>query len=193
MLLAVKVVAVVAASALALAACGTGGQADMVGGEQPPGFRATNPNGLAQSQPLGWVFTYGLTVLRTAGDGDVKLLSIKPELEGSGLAYLGARVAGPSRYQPGAGFGQVSTADGFPPRPEDLGPGDAVEGFVARDDAGGRSLGYELFLGYRVVGDGGRQAAIALEYEIGRARHRVRLPSELVICAQPKGEPCAND
>ncbi len=164
MLLGVEVVAVVAASALsALAACGTGGQANSIGEEQPPGLRTPGPNGLSESRPPGSVLTYGLTAVKTTGDGDVRLLSIKPEIEGSGLAYLGARVAGPSRYRPGADYGLISTADGFPPRPENLGPGEVVEGFVARDDADGRTLGYELFLGYRVVGDGSKQVAIALE------------------------------
>ncbi len=108
-------------------------------------------------------------------------------MDGGGLTFLGAEVVEPERAS------RISSEEGFPPSRNDLTPGQPAEGYVAEDDADGRRYGYELRLGYRLDGSEARQSGIRVEYEVGGERHRVLLPSELVVCLGPRGTPCAPD
>lgn len=170
-------------TALLLAACGN----------QPPDPRSPlvgpGPSGFAHKADVGDVFTNGMVVVRNRGNGPVTLVAVRPELAGSGLTYLGARITDTRR---GDGFLQL--VDGYPPHDGSLGPLREADGAVLAEGSRAARWGYELLMGYRVTGRG-RSAvrAVTVTYRDAQGEHTERWTQTMAVCVPREPAPCPQE
>lgn len=169
--------------AVLIGACGVAGllafqasrsAADDEGG---PGAISPYPNsyGWANSFAVGKVFTDGLNMVEVEG-GPITILSVRPQIEGTTIEYLGARILGLDRP-----IGGYTQAEGFPPTVSDLAGSAPAEGMVLTP-AG--PPGYELLIGYRVTGAGRTTIqGVDVEYQSGSAKRKIFIPSYVAICS----------
>ncbi len=127
--------------------------------------------------------------MRNTGDSEVTILQVKPDLDGEGLTFLGAHVAGLDRQ-----VGQVQELRGYPPNDVRLGDVTTVEGLVLTAGEESAERGYELLRGFEVTGHG-RTAVrgIDVTYDAGEGVETVRLLSTLAVCAPKMGPECPQE
>lgn len=142
-------------------------------------------SGVASTIPTGDAATFGTSIVYGEGTGTVTILSVTPINQTGPLEYLGSRLAGPDR-----GYAGMAVSEGFPPAAES-GSTQPSEGARLSLDSDSKGRGWEVLLGYRVLGPGvGSHDGILIEYEVDGERQTVRLPSELKVCEGPRGQEC---
>lgn len=149
------------------------------------------PNGYYLVRPVGATFTDGQLIVFNLGEKDLEIVDVEPELAGDGLRYLGAKITGLDRE-----LGSVQVEDRYPPTNPELGPTQPATGVVlpAADSEADRKRGYELLMGYKVVGLGRSTVrAVEVTYEVAGQERTQSWTSTIAVCTPdvaPDGE-CA--
>lgn len=142
------------------------------------------PNGSTTIKAVGSEFANGSLILMNLGKEDLRILSVKPDLTGSGLRYLGAQSAGEDRT-----VGYVQEVDGWPADGEpDLGPLRKATGTVVPANKFGAERGVEVLLGFRVAREGRSTVrGVSVRYaEVGSGdEHEETFVTTLAVCTPP--------
>jgi hypothetical protein len=140
--------------------------------------------------PVGERFMDGYHVVKNMGDVPVKIIRVTSELTGRTLREEGARVALLDR-----GYVAWQYLPSWPPREPKLGTVVPAEGAVLRPGHKASTYGYELLLGYEVIGKGrSTRKSVTVEYEVGGRRYKQTYVATLAICSPKPYKPgCADE
>jgi hypothetical protein len=141
------------------------------------------PQAFSMHRPLGAVVTNGFAVLQNTGSHPLIIQKVSPVLEGKGLEFLGAKVAGTDRT---TGLIQILP---WPPVHPDLKSTVPAEGLRMLPIDDGAKYGYELLLGFRVTGPGrSAMTAVTIRYRDAKTGKsgEYTVPSKMAVCTGPE-------
>lgn len=147
------------------------------------------PGGFATHAKVGDEFTNGQLIIFDSGDTDLTLVKVTPTLTGSGLRYLGARLAGTGRK-----LGSTQEEHSFPPTARVLGPLQQANGAVLHTGGAWAKRGVEVLLGFKVVGTGRSTVPkVSITYRDHNGEHTASFTSTMAVCTSPKNVKCAQE
>lgn len=158
----------------------------------PPALRDVGNGGTTIQRPVGSAFTYGLVVLYNDSDAPIEIRDVQPEIKGTGLAFLGARVLAPALDSPGRQTASYDILEGFPPEqfpaaPEATG---ALVNPASQSEPEGK-LPYELLVGYRVTAPGRTTVpSIKITYRQGDDQQSMTANLTLAVCTDREMSDC---
>ncbi len=159
-------------------------------GGAPPALRDAGFASSTIQRPVGSTFTYGFVALYNDSDAPIEIRNVQPEIKGTGLDFLGARVLAPD--SPGRETAGYDILEGFPPErfpiaPEATG---AVVNPASQSEPAGK-LPYELLVGYRVTSPGRTTVpSIKVTYRQGDHQQSLTAHLTLAVCTDQAMSDC---
>ena len=145
-----------------------------------------HPTGMTARKNVGQVFSNGSMVVFNLGPDPIRIVSVRPEIDGDGLTYLGAYVAGPERRY---GFNQTDSH--FPPTARSLGIVLPAEGAELAPGTREAKEGVEVFMGFEISGPGRTTVpSVDITYEVDGDRHTSSWTQTMAICTEGEEADC---
>lgn len=144
------------------------------------------PNGWSGNYDVGTRFTDGQLIVFNLGRRPLRMVSVRPELMGDGLRFLGARLAGLDRS-----VGSVQFIPQFPPAHPELGAIRDLKDAELPPGTDAARKGFAVLLGYEVISPGRSTVkAVEITYLDGKRRRKVSFTSTLALCTPATRAEC---